>query len=263
MSEQTLVHEIGADGTATVTLNRPEVHNAFDDAVIARLTELLHELAADERVRLVQLAAAGKSFSAGADLNWMRRMADYGDQENYRDAMGLAELLRTLNELPKPTLALVHGAAFGGGVGLVCCCDIVLAAPQASFSLSEVKLGIIPSVIGPYVVAAIGQRAARRYMLTAERFDAAEAQRIGLVHEVVGQEALRERAGEIAATLRANGPSALREAKELIRALANRPIETAVIEDTARRIARIRASAEGKEGLGAFLEKRKPDWIQG
>lgn len=261
MADDTLLHQIEANGTAIVTLNRPQLHNAFDDELIARLTTLFHELGSNNEVRTVLLTANGKSFSAGADLNWMRRMADYSESENYQDAMRLADMLRTLNELPKPTIALVHGATFGGGVGLVACCDIVLATPEASFSLSEVKLGIIPSVISPYVVSAIGPRMARRYLLTAERFDAEEARRIGLVHELVDADSLRTRADEIAATLFNNGPHALRECKDLIRTVARGAIDDTMVEETAKRIARIRASAEGKEGLGAFLDKRKPNWI--
>lgn len=261
MSTNPLLCEIDTDGTATVTLNRPEVHNAFDNDLIARMSTLFHELGSNDQVRLVLLTANGKSFSAGADLNWMRRMADYSEEENYQDAMRLADMLRTLNELPKPTLALVNGAAFGGGVGLAACCDIVLAAPTVSFSLSEVKLGIVPAVISPYVVAAIGARAARRYMLTAERFSAEEGQRIGLVSEIVPADVMRRRGNEIANLLIRNGPKALHECKVLIRTVSGGPLDQAMIEDTARRIARIRASAEGKEGLGAFLEKRQPLWI--
>ena len=261
MSTNPLLCEIDKDGTATVTLNRPEVHNAFDDDLIARMSTLFHELGSNDQVRVVLLTANGKSFSAGADLNWMRRMADYSEEENYQDAMRLADMLRTLNELPKPTLALVNGAAFGGGVGLAACCDIVLAAPTASFSLSEVKLGIVPAVISPYVVAAIGARAARRYMLTAERFSAEEGQSIGLVSEIVAADAMRRRGNEIANILIHNGPKALHECKILIRAVSGGPLDQAMIEDTARRISRIRASTEGKEGLGAFLEKRQPLWI--
>src|SRR5690606_19141727 len=174
-----------AGGVATVTLNRPDRHNAFDDALIAALTQVLRELDADDSVTVVVLAGAGKSFSAGADLNWMRRMADYGREENLADAEALAALMETLNGLDKPTIARVQGAAFGGGVGLVACCDIAIAADTASFCLSEVRLGLIPAVISPYVVTAIGERAARRYFVTAERFDAREAHRLGLVHEVV------------------------------------------------------------------------------
>jgi len=261
MPNDALLHTIETNGTAVVTLNRPKLHNAFDDELIARLTTLFHELASNDEVRVVLLAANGKSFSAGADLNWMRRMAAYSEEENYQDAMRLADMLRTLNTLAKPTIALVHGATFGGGVGLVACCDMVLAAPQASFSLSEVKLGIIPSVISPYVVSAIGERMSRHYLLTAERFSAEEALRIQLVHELVEQDQLRSRADEIAAVLKNNGPSALRECKDLIRLVARGSVDREMIEETARRIARIRASGEGQEGLGAFLEKRKPNWI--
>ena len=261
MSDDALLHTIDSNGTAIVTLNRPQLHNAFDDELIARLTTLFHELGSNEVVRVVLLAANGKSFSAGADLNWMRRMANYTEEENYQDAMRLADMLRTLNELSKPTIALVHGATFGGGVGLIACCDIVLAAPEASFSLSEVKLGIIPAVISPYVVSAVGPRMARRYALTAERFSTNEALRIGLVHEVVEAESLHTRARELATVLINNGPNALRECKALIHNVARGRIDQRMIEETAQRIARIRASDEGQEGLSAFLEKRKPNWI--
>ena len=185
MDNNHILTEIREDGVATVTLNRADVHNAFNDAVIADLTDALRRLGDDDKVRAVVLRAEGKSFSAGADLGWMQRMAGYGHAENLRDAGALAELMRVLNFLPKPTVARVQGAAFGGGVGLVACCDIAIASDAAAFSLSEVRLGLIPAVISPYVVAAIGERAARRYFLTAERFDAAEALRIGLVHQVV------------------------------------------------------------------------------
>ena len=253
---------VGDDGVATVTLNRPEVHNAFNDAVIADLTDILRRLGGDERVRAVVLRATDKSFSAGADLGWMQRMAGYGHDENLADAQALAELMRTLNFLPKPTVAVVQGAAFGGGVGLVACCDIAVAAETASFSLSEVKLGLIPAVISPYVVAAIGERASRRYFLTAERFDAAEALRLGLVHQVVTAERLDAAVAAILARLFDGGPAAQRAAKDLIFAVAHRPVDKAVIRDTAVRIAAIRASDEGREGLAAFLEKRKPAWMR-
>lgn len=263
MSEPTLFTHIDEAGRATLTLNRPELHNAFDDRLIAELTAALKSLEADPAVRLVLLAASGKSFSAGADLNWMRRMADYSPAENLADSQALAELMATLNHLSKPTIALVQGAAFGGGVGLVACCDMAIATPRASFCLSEVKLGLIPSVISPYVVAAIGERAARRYFLTAERFDAAEALRLGLVHAVVEEEALRGTAARFSAALLENGPAALAAAKELIFHVAHQPLGPELREETARRIAAIRASDEGREGLGAFLEKRKPSWIKG
>lgn len=250
-------------GTAMVTMSRPEVHNAFDDLLIRDLTAELKRLDGDPKVRVVILAGAGKSFSAGADLGWMRRMADYSRQENLSDAMALAELMRTLDGLSKPTVALVQGPAYGGGVGLVACCDIVLASPRAAFCLSEVKLGLIPAVISPYVVAAIGSRAARRYFLTAERFDAAEALRLGLVHEIVPEEELARRGAALASQLLQNGPRAISEAKALVAAVSRGPIDEAMIADTAQRIAQTRASAEGKEGLSAFLEKRQPAWVKG
>ncbi len=254
---------VDARGIATVTLDRADKHNAFDAQLIAALTEVFSRLGADGAVRAVVLAANGKSFSAGADLNWMKLMAAAPEAENIRDARALAGMLRALNDLPVPTLALVQGAAMGGGVGLVACCDIVLAADGATFSLSETRLGLIPATIGPYVIAAIGARQARRYFLTAEKFNAAEAQRIGLVHEVVAAADLRAAAERILAALAANGPKAMGEAKALIRAIADRPIDDALIDDTAQRIARIRAGAEAREGLAAFLEKRKPSWSDG
>lgn len=252
-----------AGGVATVTLNRPDRHNAFDDALIAALTQVLRELDADDSVTVVVLAGAGKSFSAGADLNWMRRMADYGREENLADAEALAALMETLNGLDKPTIARVQGAAFGGGVGLVACCDIAIAADTASFCLSEVRLGLIPAVISPYVVTAIGERAARRYFVTAERFDAREAHRLGLVHEVVPAAGLDARVDALLAQLRQNGPRAMAAAKDLAHAVSRGPIVPEMIRDTARRIAEIRSSAEGREGVAAFLEKRRPRWSEG
>jgi methylglutaconyl-CoA hydratase len=244
-------------------MNRPEVHNAFDDLLIADLTAALKSLAANERVRVVLLTASGKSFSAGADLGWMRRMADYSWDENLRDALGLAELMQTLNGLAKPTVALVQGAAYGGGVGLVACCDVAIAVSRASFCLSEVKLGLIPAVISPYVNAAIGARACRRYFLTAELFAAAEACRIGLLHEVVADDAaLQLRGEEVATALLKNGPQAMAAAKDLIATVSGRPVDAGLIADTAGRIADRRASAEGREGLSAFLEKRTPGWVR-
>jgi methylglutaconyl-CoA hydratase len=245
-----------------VTLNRPERHNAFDDALIAELTEALRSMEAEDAIRLVVLSGAGKSFSSGADLNWMKRMAGFSQEENRRDAMALAALLRTLAHLGKPTIARVHGAAYGGGVGLVACCDIAIATHAATFSLSEAKLGLIPAVISPYVLAAIGERAARRYFLSAERFDAAEAFRLGLVHDLAaGDGDMDEKIGLIADSLLACGPIAQREAKELIRAVANRPVTSELLQDTAERIAKLRSSAEGREGINAFLEKRRAAWV--
>jgi len=245
-----------------VTMNRPERHNAFDDALIAELTEAFRSMEAEDGVRMVVLSGAGKSFSAGADLNWMKRMAGFSIDENRRDAMGLGALMRTIAHFRKPTVARVHGAAYGGGVGLVACCDIAIAAQQATFSLSEAKLGLIPAVISPYVVAAIGERYSRRYFLTAERFDAAEAYRIGLVHDLAANEGdLDDKLGEIVDALMVCGPVAQMEAKALIRAVAGRAVTSEIIQDTADRIAKIRSSPEGREGVAAFLEKRKPSWI--
>jgi methylglutaconyl-CoA hydratase len=248
------------DGVATIRMNRPDVHNAFDDALIGALTVELRRLDELPQARAVVLAANGKSFSAGADLNWMRRMAKYSREENIRDAMALAGLMRTLDGMKKPTIARVQGAAFGGGVGLVACCDIAIASTDAAFSLSEVRLGLIPSVISPYVIAAIGERQARRYFLTAERFDAMEARRIGLVHEIVDGGALDEAVAKMAAQLLKGGPQAQAAAKELIADVGRRPMDDALSAETARRIAAIRVENEGREGLAAFFEKRKPDW---
>lgn len=250
-----------AGDIATITLARGEVHNAFDDALIVDLTVAFQDVGANPAVRVVILAAEGKSFSAGADLNWMRRMADYSEAENLADAKALAGLMQAIDTCPKPTVARVQGAAFGGGVGLVACCDIAVASDRASFCLSEVKLGIVPAVISPYIVRAIGARAARRYVQTAERFGAAEAHRLGLVHEVAAEDALDAVIGGIVDALRQGGPEAQREAKSLVALVADRdPAE--VLDETARRIAVIRAGAEGQDGLTAFLEKRPPSWVR-
>lgn len=259
MDQDTLQTAI-SDGVATIWMNRPDVHNAFDDALIAALTTELRRLDQLPQARVIVLAANGKSFSAGADLSWMRRMAKYSQEENLRDAVALANLMRTLDGVKKPTIARVQGAAFGGGVGLVACCDIAVASTQAVFCLSEVRLGLIPSVISPYVIAALGERAARRYFLTAERFDAAEAGRIGLVHEVVDADALDETVSSIAGHLLKGGPRALAAAKRLIADVSRRPVDDALSAETAKRIAAIRVESEGQEGLAAFLDKRKPDW---
>lgn len=263
MTTETILTTIDGRGLATLTMNRPELHNAFDDALITALTAELRRLEANESVRVVILAASGRSFSAGADLAWMRRMADYTREENLTDALGLAELMRTLATLRKPTIAAVQGAAYGGGVGLVACCDVAIASRRAAFCLSEVKLGLIPAVISPYVVEAMGPRAARRYFQSAEAFNADEAHRLGLVHEVVAEEELPAAVERLAAALLANGPHAMAAAKELVARVASGPIDGALIRDTAERIADTRASAEGKEGLSAFLEKRKPAWVKG
>ncbi len=262
MSEyQSIMTEVDG-GVGILTLNKPKRHNAFDEQLIAEITVGLQELESDERVRAVVLSSTGKSFCAGADLGWMKRAADYTPEENLRDANRLAELMATLNELAKPTIARVQGAAYGGGVGLIAACDIAVGTYDALFTLSEVKLGIVPAVISPYVLAAIGERYSRRYMLTAERFSAAEAYRIGLLHELVpGEEQLDEAIAEILESLLANGPHAQAECKELIRVVAGQPIDAQTIEETAQRITRVRASPEGREGLAAFLEKRAPNWL--
>lgn len=252
-----LLYEVQG-GVARLTLNRPEVHNAFDDALIATLDETLARAGADPAVRVVMLGASGKSFSAGADLNWMRRAADYSDDENLADAMTLGRMLERLYRMPKPTVALVDGAVFGGGVGLVAACDIALATERAGFSLSEVRLGLIPAVISPYVVRAIGARQARRYFQTAERFDVHQAHRMGLVHQVVAD--LPAAAAELAAALLQGGRQAQAAAKSLIDAVDGRPIDDALIAELARRIVDARSGDEGREGLTAFLEKRAPSW---
>ena len=245
-----------------LTLNNPDKHNAFDDVLIADLTAALKLLDANPDVRVVILSAVGKSFSAGADLNWMKRMAAYTQEENLRDAMGLATLMRTLHNLTKPTIARVQGAAFGGGVGLVACCDIAVGTLNASFSLSETRIGLIPAVISPYVIAAMRERAAHRYFLTAEKFDAAEAYRLGLLHDLAqDDDELDDKINDAVTALLGCSPRAVAEAKQLIAAVANRPIDDALVADTAARIARVRVSEEGREGLTAFLEKRKARWV--
>jgi methylglutaconyl-CoA hydratase len=247
-------------GIARIAMARPDKHNAFDDVLIADLTAVFEAVAADAAVRVVVLSGDGKSFSAGADLAWMKHMAGYGDAENLADARQLARLMQVLNDLPKPTVARVQGAVYGGGVGLVACCDIAVAASSAKFCLSEAKLGLIPSVISPYVVQAIGPRAARRYFLTSEVFDAQEAFRLGLVHRIDWRDRIDHDVDEIVAALLANGPGAMAESKDLIRRVAAGAIDAAMVEDTAQRIARVRASAEGSEGVTAFLERRPPAW---
>jgi methylglutaconyl-CoA hydratase len=246
---------------ATVTLNRPDLHNAFDETLIARLTAAFVSLDDAADVRVVVLAGAGRSFCAGADLNWMKRMAGFDHDENLADAQALATMLRALYACSKPTIARVHGAAYGGGVGLVCACDIAVCVPESTFALTESKLGLIPATISPYVMEAIGARQARRYFLTAERFGASEALRVGLVHEVVAADALDARVDALVNLLRAAGPRAQLECKALIRGVAHRPIDAELIEGTAEHIAAVRASPEGREGVGAFLEKRKPSWL--
>jgi methylglutaconyl-CoA hydratase len=262
MTESVLA-DLDANGTATLTFNRPDIHNAFDDELIARLTDELDRLEQDSDVRCIVLRANGKSFSAGADVNWMRRMADYSENENFQDAMALGELMRSLHDICKPTLALVQGAAYGGGVGLVACCDIAIANHGATFCLSEVRLGLVPAVISPYVVQAIGARASRRYFLTGEVFDSAEAYRLGLVHAVVASGGLEAAADAIVTKICQGGPQAQSASKRLIATVERAPLDDALVEETAHRIANIRASAEGREGLQAFVEKREPAWRKG
>lgn len=248
---------------ARVTLNRPEVHNAFDDRLIGELTAVFERLGGDRGVRAVILCANGRSFSAGADLHWMKRTAGYTEAQNLEDARKLAHMLRVLDGVPQPTVALVQGPAYGGGVGLVACCDIAIAAPEVAFSLSEVRLGLLPAAISPYVVAAIGARQARRYFLTAERFDAEVAMRIGLVHEIAAREDLEQTGQRILAALEEGGPEAQAASKRLVARVARGPVDDAMVEDTAARIAHLRAGAEGREGVAAFLDKRRPAWRPG
>lgn len=263
MTDQTLLEHLDDRGVLTVTMNRPDLHNAFDDALIGRLTAVFNGIADRPEVRVVLLCGNGKSFSAGADANWMKRMAGYTRDENFTDAMALAGMLDAIHACPRPVVALVHGAAFGGGVGLVAACDIAIASVRASFCLSEVKLGLIPATISPYVMEAMGARACRRYFLTAERFMAAEAHRLGLVHEVVDEEHLDSKRDEIVTALLMGGPAAQAAAKALNRAVFNQPLGDALMRDTAGRIADVRVSVEGQEGLTAFLEKRTPAWQKG
>jgi methylglutaconyl-CoA hydratase len=241
-------------------MERPEVHNAFDDGLVAALTRALESIRDAADVRVVVLEGAGASFSAGADLNWMRGMAAAGESENREDALALARLMRTLDELPKPTIARVHGAAFGGGVGLVACCDIAIGTPEARFGLTESKLGLLPAVISPYVIAAIGARQARRWFATAEIFDAAEALRIGLLHQLVADDQLDHALQRQVDLLARSGPIAASTAKSLVRRVAAGGDPAAVDAANADLIAALRVSSEGQEGLSAFLDKRKPAW---
>jgi methylglutaconyl-CoA hydratase len=243
-------------------MNRPEVRNAFNETMIAELTQAFQSADADESIRAVVLTGHGPAFCAGADLNWMKKMSGYTLKENHADAMELATMLNTIYMMKKPTIARVHGPAFAGGMGLVAACDIAVAAQDAEFCLSEVKLGLIPATIGPYVVAAIGERYARRYFLSAERFSAAEAFRIGLVHELASMDELDATVNALLGHLIVASPAAIAASKELIRAVARAPIDEKMIVDTATRISVARVSADGKEGIRSFLEKRKPAWIE-
>lgn len=251
-------------GVGGITLNRADRHHAFDDQTLVELNDALAGMETNAEVRVILIASAGQHFCAGADLNWMRRAAAQGTDQNLEDARQLAGMLGRLARMPKPTVARVQGVAYGGGVGLVAACDIAVATVDARFALTEVRLGLIPAAIGPHVVTAIGPRQARRLMLTAQAFSAAEAYRLGLIHELVADiPALDKAVAGIVAALLANGPQALAECKSLIAAVTGRPLDDALIEDTARRIARIRAGGEAREGMAAFLERRRPNWTIG
>jgi methylglutaconyl-CoA hydratase len=258
MSDTVLLHT-DAHGVATLTINRAEKHNAFDDVIVAELTAKLKQADADDAVRVVVLTGAGRTFSAGGDLNWMRSMAKFGAQENMDDALKLAELMDLLDGIAKPTIAKVNGPAYGGGVGLIACCDIAICTDAAKFALTEVRLGLIPAVISPYVIAAIGERQARRFFLTAEAIEAKEAYHMGLIHEVVTPDILDETVNMLAANLLKGGPKALIAAKKLVaeQSMADRK---ALMKKTAKLIAELRTSDEGQEGLTAFLEKRNASW---
>ncbi|UXH81013.1 enoyl-CoA hydratase/isomerase family protein [Roseateles amylovorans] len=244
-----------------VTLNRPEVRNAFNDTVVAELTATFEALSRDDTLRAVVLAAEGKAFCAGADLNWMKAMAGYSWDENHADAARLAQMLWTLYRCPVPVIARVQGDVYAGGVGLVAACDIVVAVDMAGFCLSEAKLGLLPATIGPYVVRALGEQASRRYFVTAERFSAAQAHRLGLVHELATAESLDETVNALTASLLANGPMAVRACKRLVQDVAHSAIDATLRDETARRIADIRASPEGRDGVQSFLNKGKPGWV--
>lgn len=250
-----------ADGVARITFANPATRNAMDEDFIGELTQIMGELGADTAVRAVVLAAEGKAFCAGGDLNWMRRAADYNWDENVADIRALGEMLQAINETPKPVIARVQGSAFGGGVGMLCACDIVLAVPEAKFSLSETRLGLIPGVISPFVLGALGPRQARRYALTGEIFDAPAAREIGLVHEVMPEHELDPAIATLVANIKKGGPKAVAGSKALMRRVAWRSIDAALIDETAGLIAEVRAGDEAKEGVSAFLEKRPAAWI--
>lgn len=248
-------------GVALIWLNRLDKRNAIDDRMIGELTDAFESAIDDDEVRSILLAGRGDAFCAGGDLQWMKRAREFTPQEAHEDSARLARLLRTIHESPKPVVARVHGACFAGGMGLAAACDVAIAGTGARFCLSEVKLGLIPSVISPYVIRAIGEHHARRYFLTAEVFDAAEARRIGFVHDIAQDAELDGTIDVVLGQLALGGPKALGEAKRLIREVADRPIDDALLEDTAARIARIRASDEGQEGIASFFERRRPAWV--
>jgi len=249
------------NGVATLTLNRPDVHNAFDDALIANIVHALNDIEQNNDVRIVVLASNGKHFSAGADLAWMKRMAELDEEQNRNDAHDLAELMYKLNNLSKPTIALVNGAAYGGAVGLIACCDMAIATQRSRFCLSEVKIGLSPAVISPFVVRAIGERQARRFFLSAEVFDAQQAERFELIHQLVeNEDELKTKGQELIQFLLQNSPQAVTKTKQLIQTVSGAPLDQNTRDYTVNLIASIRVSEEGQEGLGSFLEKRKPKW---
>ena len=245
---------------AEVWLNRPDVRNAFNDAVIAELTEAFQQLGQDPDLRVIVLGAHGKAFCAGADLNWMRAMSDYNWEENFEDAQKLANMLWTLDQCPVPIVGRVHGDCYAGGMGLASVCDVLIATDNVTFCLSEARLGLLPGTISPYVVRAMGAQAARRYMVTAERFSATQAHAMGMVHELCTPDTLDAKVADMVNTLYGNGPQAVRACKRLVQDVADKPIDAALRQETARRIADIRASAEGQEGLQSFLQKRPAQW---
>lgn len=247
---------------ARIYLNRPEVRNAFNDSVIAELTAAFTQLGTDSELRAIVLGGHGKAFCAGADLAWMRTMADFSWEENRADAQGLADMLWAIYRCPVPIVGRIHGDCYAGGVGLAALCDVLVAAEGMHFCLSEARLGLMPATIAPYVIRALGEQASRRYFTTAERFDAATAKALGFVHELVAPEALDAKVDEIVATLVGNGPVALRACKRLVQDFAGKPVDDALRSDSVRRIAGIRASDEGKEGVQSFLGKRAPAWLQ-
>jgi len=254
--------QIERSGPVTrVMLDRPDVRNAFNEAVIAEITQAFRDIAADDQARVVVLGGNGKAFCAGADLSWMRAMADYTWAENHADAQALAEMLWTLYNCPVPVIGRIHGDCYAGGVGLAAVCDILIASEAANFCLSEAKLGLLPATIAPYVIRALGEQASRRYFVTAERFSAVQAQALGFVHAVCPADELDAKVDELCAAIVANGPQAVRACKALVQDVAGLPIDAQLRDTTARRIADIRASDEGKEGVQSFLNKRKPSWI--
>jgi methylglutaconyl-CoA hydratase len=261
MSTSTLDIRRPSPHVAEVWLNRPEVRNAFNDGVIGELTAAFRSFADDADLRVVVLGGHGKAFCAGADLNWMRAMADYSWEQNRADAQALADMLWAIYSCPVPVVGRVHGDCYAGGVGLAAVCDVLVASDNVAFCLSEAKLGLLPATIGPYVVRALGERAAQRYFTTAERFTAAEAHRLGFVHELTSPETLDDTVQNIVKSLSANGPAAVRACKRLVHDVAGQPVTEELRGDTARRIADIRASAEGKEGVQSFLNKRPPNWL--